>query len=189
MCEPPVGPAYNPPRGPVLFPLSFPKIISARIDDEDPPERVWRQWFRFAGPPDVEEHPSATPCACALGCSMSHRRREFAAGALRQKAAFVSALPPFATMSVRAPSAGLGPLSDMACQKGYGLKNEPPRGPWSVQFCVRRISGSASEQHHYTTIAQFPRILGTWTYCVGRSDFSQVQFPRGRRHCERRACS
>src|SRR5271169_558199 len=68
--------------------LSFPKIISARIDDEDPPERVWRQWFRFAGPPDVEEHPSATPCACALGCSTSHSRREFAAGALRQKPAF-----------------------------------------------------------------------------------------------------
>ena len=33
------------------------------------------------------------------------------------------------------------PLGDMACQKI--LLPERPKGAWSVQFCIRRISGSA----------------------------------------------
>jgi hypothetical protein len=68
--------------------LSFPKIISGRNGGVARTGLGWRQCHRSAGPPA----PGAPLCpglsACGPDCSTQHKKKEFAAGAPRQRLAF-----------------------------------------------------------------------------------------------------
>ena len=59
--------------------LSFPKIISGRIDGAVQPGSEWRGWCRIVGLPDARAHLSAMPSAGALDCNTPHKRKELAA--------------------------------------------------------------------------------------------------------------
>ena len=65
--------------------LSFPKIISGRIDDAVRPRSEWRQWLQTVGRHDARAHLSVMPNACTLDCNTPHRRKEFAASAPRRR--------------------------------------------------------------------------------------------------------
>jgi hypothetical protein len=65
--------------------VSFPKIISGRIDDAVRPRWEWRQWQQTVGLLGARAHLSLMPSACALDCNMPHSRKEFAAGAPRRR--------------------------------------------------------------------------------------------------------
>ena len=67
--------------------LSFPKIISERIDDVIRPILGRRQWLQIAGRLDAKAHLSVMPGAGALDCNRPHRRKVSAADAPRQRSA------------------------------------------------------------------------------------------------------
>ena len=68
--------------------LSFPKIISGRICDAAQPRSELRQWHQIVGLLGARAHLFVMPSGYALDCNTPHRRKEFAAGALRRRSAF-----------------------------------------------------------------------------------------------------
>jgi hypothetical protein len=65
--------------------LCFPKIICGGIGDVARPEREQRRSYQSVGWAVVTVHLSVKPDACAFDCKISHRRKEFAAGAPRHR--------------------------------------------------------------------------------------------------------
>jgi putative ABC transport system substrate-binding protein len=65
--------------------VSFPKIISGRIDDGARPRSEWLRWRQTIGRPDVTAHLSVMPGAYALDCNTLHRRKESGVGAPRRR--------------------------------------------------------------------------------------------------------
>src|SRR4029077_11986787 len=53
--------------------MSFPKIISGRIDGAVQPGSEWRRCRQLVGSLDAKAHPSVMPSACALDCNVPHR--------------------------------------------------------------------------------------------------------------------
>ena len=69
----------------VIRALSFPKIISGYIGDVALPRQESRQHHRTDGLLDARAHLFVMPGAYALDCNIPHRRKEFVAGAFRQR--------------------------------------------------------------------------------------------------------
>src|SRR5262249_19922353 len=67
--------------------LSFPKIISGRNGDASRTRLGWRQWRRTAGLPDPAACLCPMPSAYGPDCNTPHKKKEFAAGAIRQRSA------------------------------------------------------------------------------------------------------
>jgi hypothetical protein len=65
--------------------LSFPKIISGRIDDVVRPRRERRQRRQTVGWLDARAHLSVMPSACEPDCNRPHTRKEFAVGVPRRR--------------------------------------------------------------------------------------------------------
>ena len=65
--------------------LSFPKIISGRIDDVARPGLESLQWRQTVGRLDVTAHLFVMPSAYALDCNTLHRRKESGVGAPRRR--------------------------------------------------------------------------------------------------------
>src|SRR5262249_55663735 len=65
--------------------LSFPKIISGRIDDAIRTGLVWRRWLHAFGRLVVAARPCPTPSACASRCNRANTRSEFDADAVRRR--------------------------------------------------------------------------------------------------------
>src|SRR5262249_3035187 len=67
--------------------LCFPKIISERNGDAGQTRLGWLQRPRSVALPDLEARPCLAPNACGPHCSTPHTKKEFVAGALRQRRA------------------------------------------------------------------------------------------------------
>src|SRR5262249_551938 len=67
--------------------LSFPKIISGRNGGASRTRLGWRQWRRTAGLPDPAACLCPRPSAYGPDCNTPHKKKEFAAGAIRQRSA------------------------------------------------------------------------------------------------------
>jgi hypothetical protein len=65
--------------------LSFPKIISGRIDGVARPRSEWLQWRQTVGRLDATAHLSVMPSAYGLDCNTLHRRKESGVGAPRRR--------------------------------------------------------------------------------------------------------
>jgi hypothetical protein len=68
--------------------LSFPKIISGRNGGAVPTRSGLRRWHRSAAPPDTGARLCPRLSAYGPHCNRPRRKKEFAAGALRQRSAF-----------------------------------------------------------------------------------------------------
>src|SRR5262249_4707937 len=67
--------------------LSFPKIIPGRNGDVARTRTGWLQYFMTAAQPDPGAHPCPATSACEPHCNTPHKKKEFAAGAPRQRPA------------------------------------------------------------------------------------------------------
>src|SRR5262245_11417170 len=65
--------------------MSFPKIISGRNGGASRTRLGWRQWRRTAGLPDPAACLCPRPSAYGPDCNTPHKKKEFAAGAIRQR--------------------------------------------------------------------------------------------------------
>src|SRR5262245_33596733 len=71
----------------LLREVCFPKIISERNGDAGQTRLGWLQRPRSVALPDLEAHPCLAPSACGPHCSTPRKKKEFAAGAPRQRPA------------------------------------------------------------------------------------------------------